>query len=138
MRSSVKKRPTIVCRRGVWRGLELSIKSLPLRNKKPDDENHPVFLYPPTTVASSACIREEGDTKKGCASTRFCVARAPAASGEGMPEAKSQRQRGVNAQPVRVSTIPAPAWSECTVRQSRIIPPSEASLQALICTTDSL
>ncbi len=101
MRSSVKKCPTIVYRRGAWRGLELSIKSLPLRNKKPDDENHPVFLYPPTTVASSACIREEGDTKKRVRQHPVLCCKGP------------RGERGGNAQPVRASTIPV-IGVECT------------------------
>ena len=49
---------------------------------------------------------------------RFFVARAPAASGEGMPEAKSLRQRRGNAQPARASTIPA-IEVECTPRGKR-------------------
>ena len=93
MRSSVKKCPTIVCRRGVWRGLELSIKSLPLRKSKPDDENHPVFLYP--ELPRMLACKRQGRIQKRCAwGTSGLLLSAPAASGGG------------NAQPARVSKIP--------------------------------
>ena len=84
MRSSVKKCPTIVCRRGVWRGLGLSIKSLPLRRKEPEDENLPVFLCLFPTGASSLA-NGRANTKKGVLQAhRFISARAPPARREGM------------------------------------------------------
>ena len=94
MRSSVKKCPTIVCRRGVWRGLELSIKSLPLRRKEPEDENLPVFLclFP---TGASLLANGRANTKKRCApSTPIHFCKGPSGEKEG------------NAQPARASTIP--------------------------------
>ena len=66
MRSSVKKCPTIVRRRGVWRGLELSIKSLSLRRKEPEDENLPVFLCLFPTGASLLANGRANTKKKVC------------------------------------------------------------------------
>ena len=93
MRSSVKKCPTIVCRRGVWRGLELSIKSLPLRRNEPEDENLPVFLCLYPTGASLLANRRDKHKKRCAASTPVHFCKGP-----------SGKERG-NAEPVRASPI---------------------------------
>ena len=73
---------------------------------------------------------------------------SPAASGEGMPEAKSLCQRRGNAQPRIPQISRAPNLLQTALQSAstaplvencygwRIIPPSEASLQALTCATD--
>ena len=81
MRSSVKKCPTIVCKRGVWRGLELSIESLPLRRNEPEDENLPVFLF--CTGRCKLACKPAGQTqKKVCCKHTGSFLQGPLRQGE--------------------------------------------------------
>ena len=130
----MKKRPTIVCRRGVWRGLELSIKSLPLRRKEPEDENLPVFLCLFPTGASLLANGRANTKKKVCSQHTGSFLQGPlrrggrecaARQGEHNPPAREGISGSSTTNTLSTTTSPATSSRDCraypTIRNKQFI-----------------